>query len=149
MHTLCEWKGQEKREGGREWKREREREAGLSVMSRRGREALGEEDVSQHRRELEQWVEEKKREKRERDQSWKGFFFAVLSRLWTCKMDRYDGEKVWLLALCIWLCACTSACVRARAPAVSHQPAWWEEHWMPADWGSALSKVCALFLRLC
>lgn len=111
MHALCEWKGQEKREGGREWKREREREAGLSVMSRRGREALGEEDVSQHRRELEQWVEEKKKEKRERDQSWKGFFFAVLSRLWTCKMDRYDGEKVWLLALCIWLCACTSACV--------------------------------------
>lgn len=35
-------------------------------MSRRGREALGEEDVSQHRRELEQWVEEKKKEKRER-----------------------------------------------------------------------------------
>lgn len=34
-------------------------------MSRRGREALGEEDVSQHRRELEQWVEEKKKEKRE------------------------------------------------------------------------------------
>lgn len=147
MHALCEWKGQEKREGGREWKREREREAGLSVMSRRGREALGEEDVSQHRRELEQWVEEKKKEKRERPKLEGLFLCRSFSALNVQDGQIRRGEGV--TSGTVYLTVCVHECVRARAPAVSHQPAWWEEHWMPADWGSALSKVCALFLRLC
>lgn len=105
------------KEGGRERvkEREREREAGLSVMSRRGREALGEEDVSQHRRELEQWVEEKKKEKRERETKVGRafslpFFLGSERARWTDTTGRRCD---------FW--HCVFDCVRARVRACVHE----------------------------
>lgn len=90
-------------------------------MSRRGREALGEEDVSQHRRELEQWVEEKKKEKRERPKLEGLFLCRSFSALNVQDGQIRRGEGV--TSGTVYLTVCVHECVRARAPAVSHQPA--------------------------
>ena len=64
-----------------------ERKAQMSILSQRGREARGEEDVSQHSQVLEEWVEKRKDEKRR--QKLEASLFAVLSLLRACKMDGY------------------------------------------------------------
>lgn len=82
-------------------------------MSRRGREALGEEDVSQHRRELEQWVEEKKKEKRERER-------PKLEGLFLCRsfsaLNVQDGQirrGEGVTSGTVYLTVCVHECVRA------------------------------------
>lgn len=109
------------KEGGRERVKEREREAVLSVLSRRGREALGEEDVSQHCRELQEWVEEKKKEKRERPKLEGLFLCRSFSAPNVQDGQIRRGEGVTYGT--VYLTVCVHECVRAEAPAVSHQPA--------------------------
>lgn len=149
MHALCEWKGQEKREGGREWKREREREGGRveCYEQERQRSAGWGGRVSTPPRVRAVGGREKERKERERPKLEGLFLCRSFSALNVQDGQIRRGEGV--TSGTVYLTVCVHECVRARAPAVSHQPAWWEEHWMPADWGSALSKVCALFLRLC
>lgn len=71
-----------------------ERKAGMSRLSWRGREALGEEDMSQHSQVLEEWVEKRKEEKRR--QKLEASVFAVLSLLQACEMDGFLQEKLWI-----------------------------------------------------